>query len=131
MWAIAGPQLMAKYERFREDEDHPEYQALARLIMDWYRTGHTQGIPRDVAETLLAEDGGQYAPSGGRGYSRNEFAGAVAELAEPIFGTVRDRNAVLTVDGDARTLAIHDYIRDSDTANQGSPVGLACRRGPR
>ena len=113
VWAIAGPLLVDKLQSLQHDDDYPERAALVRMILDWYRTGYTRGIPRAVAETFFADDGNAYT---GSYCSAAEIDSAVQELAHPVFGPPRDRNALLVPADNGDVLGIHDYIRDFDAS---------------
>jgi tetratricopeptide (TPR) repeat protein len=113
VWAVAGLQLSAKYERIQHDDDHPEQKAMVRAILDWYRTGHTGGMPRIILTDLLADGANGYGDATG-GFPAREIDVAVEELARPLLGSVREGNALLTRDGSGELLGIHDYIRDAD-----------------
>jgi TPR repeat protein len=113
VWAVAGPALVEKLRLHQHNDDHPEVAALVRLILDWYRTGYTRGLPRSVAETLFARDDNAYT---GSSYSIDEIDSAIQELTKPVFGSTRDRNALVVPEDNGEVLRVHDYIRDSDAS---------------
>src|SRR5262249_22734531 len=44
----------------------------------------------------------------------DEIDGVVTELARPVFGPIRDRNALLLLEDNGDFLGVHDYIRGRD-----------------
>ena len=114
VWAIAGPELLDKYDRIQHDDDHPEQMALVRAILDWYRTGYTRGIPRTVLTEVLESDANRGAYGDADGYQSGEIDAAVDQLGRPLFGTVRDGIMLLIPENNGDILKIHDYIRDAD-----------------
>ena len=114
VWAIAGRQLLEKYEDIQQDDNYPEQGALVRAILDWYRAGHTRGIPRAVLSGLLQEDANPDGYGGAAGYLPSEIDSAIDELAQPLVGVVREGNALLICERTGDGLRIHDYVRDVD-----------------
>jgi hypothetical protein len=119
VWAVAGQELIALFDRVRDDDDHPERYALVRTVLDWYRTGHNRPAPQSAICELLGADDNPYPAAGGStGFSAAELEQAIIVLSQPVLGTGRDGNALILHDANRDTVALHDYIRDQDQSRK-------------
>src|SRR5262249_51908991 len=59
-WAVAGPALQDRLRDANADDERPAGYALARAVLDWYRTGIGQPVPLATATDLLQA----YLPGG-------------------------------------------------------------------
>ena len=52
-WVVAGPTLQDRLRDAEVDDERPARYALARTVLDWYRTGIAQPMPLEAATSLL------------------------------------------------------------------------------
>jgi hypothetical protein len=107
-WVVAGPALQDRLRDAEADDERPARYALARIVLDWYRTGIAQPMPVAAATGLL------------QGALPDEAEPAEIEDAlrwglESVTGASRrTKQSLLTRTPPADALAIHDYIQDAD-----------------
>ena len=53
VWVVAGPALEDRLRDAEADDERPARHALARIVLDWYRTSIAQPIPMVMATSLL------------------------------------------------------------------------------
>jgi hypothetical protein len=119
-WVVAGPALEDRLRDAEADDEWPTRYALLRAVLDWYRTGIAQPIPKSVATSLLqAYLTNQAKPT--------DIEDAFRWALESVLGSARTTSQSLlseTSTGDAFT--VNDYIQDADarTARKAVPDGV-------
>jgi TPR repeat protein len=110
VYCVAGPLLTEKLKAGEHDDEHPHYAALMHTVLDWYRTGIGQPIPLSDARELMG-----LVADGDEGLDDEDFEGAVDWATTPVLGSGRKtRQALLQLNAGAKTLALHDFVRDED-----------------
>jgi hypothetical protein len=118
-YVVAGPLLLKRLERARDDEEHPCNYALVRTVVDWYRTGINTPIPLHVAGSLTRQIYDDSAES-------SEIDTAVRWAAEAEIGANRKtRQSLLTQDSTSQTLTVHDCVLDYQQRQPDGPVPRA------
>ncbi len=129
-YVVAGPLLVKRLERARDDDEHRCNYALVRTAIDWYRTGINQPIPLDVTGALIRQIYDDSAE-----WSEIEAAMRWATAAE-IGANRKTRQSLLTEDSANQTLTVHDYLLDHQQQHPDGPVAnavwqAALHRAPR
>jgi len=109
-WVVAGPQLQAKLRRAKENDERPARYALARTVLDWYRTGIAQPIPLAAATSLLQV----YLPDDAEPAATEEIEDALNWGLGSITGALRTKQSLLAKIPPSDALTVHDYIQDAD-----------------
>jgi len=114
-WVVAGPSLLGKLRLAQANDEKPARFALVRAVLDWYRTGIAQPIPRATATGFIP----LYVVDDLRsGDLEDSFQWAL----EPIMGdSHRSAQALLSAD-DADRITVHDYVQDADNQILRQPV---------
>ncbi len=107
-WVVAGSVLEDRLRHAEQDDERPARYALARIVLDWYRTGIAQPIPRTAATRLFQA----YLPDEAE---PSEIEDALSWGLKSVTGVSRrTKQALLTKIPDSDALAVHDYIQDAD-----------------
>ena len=107
-WVVAGPALQDRLRDAEADDERPARYALARTVLDWYRTGIAQPMPLAAATSLLQA----YLPDEAE---PAEIEDALEWGLESVTGASRrTKQSLLTKTPPADALAVHDYIQDAD-----------------
>jgi TPR repeat protein len=107
-WVVAGPALQDRLRDAEADDERPARYALARAVLDWYRTGIAQPMPLAAATSLLQV----YLPDEAE---PADIEDALEWGLDSVTGASRrTKQSLLTKAPPSDALAIHDYIRDAD-----------------
>ena len=107
-WVVAGPALQYRLRDAEADDERPARYALARTVLDWYRTGIAQPIPLADATRLLQA----YLPDEAE---PAEIEDALQWGLESVTGASRRTGqSLLTKTPPVDALTVHDYIQDAD-----------------
>ena len=111
-WVVAGPALETRLSLAQSDDERPGRYALVRTVLDWYRTGIAQPMPKDAALRLL--------PSGLEAVAIDDAERWACESVLGVSRTTGQSLLTQTTQGDAFT--VHDYVLDADTRGSAIPV---------
>jgi tetratricopeptide (TPR) repeat protein len=107
-WVVAGPVLEDRLRDAKADDERPARYALARAVLDWYRTGIAQPVPLAIATSLLQA----YLPEEA---DPAEIEDALQWGLESVTGASRrTKQSLLTKTSPSDALTIHDYIQDAN-----------------
>jgi hypothetical protein len=108
VWVVAGPALENRMRDAQVDDERPTRYALLRSVLDWYRTGIAQPIPKIAATGLLHSYlSGRPEPA--------DIEDALRWARESVLGTTRTTSqSLLTEIPDQDALTVNDYIQDAD-----------------
>ncbi len=108
VWVVAGPALETRLREAETDDEHPARYALLRTVLDWYRTGIAQPIPKAVAISLL----GAYLPLQP---TSGDIEDALEWAMEAVLGAARTTSqSLLAETREKNALVVNDYIQDAD-----------------
>jgi TPR repeat protein len=111
-WVVAGPVLETRLRHAQADDERPARYALVRSVLDWYRTGIAQPIPKATASTLMPD-----------GLEPAEVDGALRWACESVLGVGRTtRQSLLTQTPGGDALTVHEYVLDADSRVSGRAV---------
>jgi TPR repeat protein len=109
-WVVAGPALLDRLRRAKDDDEHPWRYALVRAALDWYRTGLSQSLSEARAAALLPDtylgDPGQKQTLG--------LEDALAWALAPVIGAYQTAQSLLRRADTDDGLAVHDFVYDDD-----------------
>ena len=107
-WVVAGPVLEDLLRDAKADDERPARYALLRTVLDWYRTGIAQPIPKAIAVSLLQ----RYLPNRA---GPADITDALDWALQSVLGTTRTTSQSLLDETPARdALTVNDYVQDFD-----------------
>ncbi len=104
-YAVAGPELVRHLDQAADDEERPYRYAVARTVLDWYRTGIARPLPVDEADRLSGTRVGDAETAAA------EFDEALIWATAPMIGVGRRTGQALLIVEDSG-LRVHDYVLD-------------------
>lgn len=118
VYCVAGPKLIERLGDAKEDEERPFRYRLVRTVIDWYRTGIAQPIPRTEAIRLTFDSaGGEVAAGADVVEDALDWAGA------RVVGTGSSAaQALIILDESSGMLTVHDYVLDEDRRTDPPPI---------
>ena len=109
-WAVAGPQLLAQFERFKHDEAFPCTFRLVETVLGWYRTGIGRAMPRQVLIQQVTA----------AGCSSDEVQQAMNAATESVIGRGRlARYSLLRLSDVDDLVGVDDYLLNHDQQKDG------------
>jgi TPR repeat protein len=127
-WAVAGPALLDRLRRAKDDDEYPWRYALVRTALDWYRTGLSQSLPEAMATALMTDT---YLGDPKQKQSF-DFEDALTWALAPVIGAYQTGQSLLRRADADDGLTVHDFVYDDDLQRPPhvpEPIWLAALEG--
>lgn len=108
-YCVAGPALLRRLQRARDDEDHPARYWFVRTVLDWHRTGTKRAMPVAEAARLAAQRAFPHGPA-----DPAHLDAALAEALRPEFTVPPSSPPPALLTRSDTGLRVHDYVLDDD-----------------
>jgi TPR repeat protein len=109
-WVVAGPALLDRLRRAKDDDEHPWRYAVVRTALDWYRTGLSQPLPEATAAALLSD---MYLGDPRQKQSLG-FEDALTWALAPVIGAYQTAQSLLSRADTDDGVTAHDFVHDDD-----------------